>query len=203
MAEAALAIGSVITAVGEAAPVIGTTAAIVGAGGQFYNTQQAVAASRRAERLRLEAFRAETLRKRREAIRQAQIANSLTAARATNQGVGLESTAVAGGYSQTQGELGRNVSSLAENQRIGEGIFQANLDYATYTGNAQSFNQLGNLGATLLRLGPDITKVGQSFPGLFTSRPITSQVSWTAGTTITPYQYAPSGHVYDPVYGGL
>lgn len=167
---------------------LGLTAA--GAAGQYVNTQKAVGQSRRAERLREQMMIAETQRRQRELMRQSILANAMSRARATNQGVSLGSSAVSGAYGQTAGEVGRQGTALFENQVLGSGIFDANRKMANFQGQAQMWNQIGQVGNFMMGNSQKIVNTGQTAFSMFSPQPPTTQASWNLGTGVQPTQYS-------------
>jgi hypothetical protein len=159
---------------------ITTTAA---AAGQAYYAHEASEQSQKAERLRARQMRLDALRKQRETIRKAILAQSMATARGTAQGVGEGSSVIGGAFGQTMGTLGRDFAYTAASERIGEGIFSANAAMADAQGTASAFGQLGNFAQAGLRHSNDIAKLTQTLFAPSQSSP------WSTTVTTADAEY--------------
>lgn len=119
--------------------IIGLAASVAGTGLQIYGQAQAakaqreqVQAFRRAEELRKKQMNLDAARRRREIIRQGIIARGLAINNAANQGA-TASSGLLGGLFQIGGQARRAITQTNQNQIIGGGIFDANIQ----GGNAQ------------------------------------------------------------------
>lgn len=164
---AALTVSAISAAVG----VAGLAAQGVSAWGQKKERQNVTEASIRAEDLREQQMNLEAQRLTRQKIREAQVANSLSLARSVNQGAGVGSSALFGAYGQTQGELGRSLVGIRENQDIGAGIFDANRDIAQGQGQIAMWEGFGKLGTTITSQASNVGRIFGSYPGNAPLRP--------------------------------
>lgn len=89
--------------------------------------QAATAAQQRAENLREQSMTIDADRKRREFIRQGQIARAQALTVATSQGA-AQSSGLQGAYGQIGGQTDWNILGVNEQEEIGHGMFQANRD---------------------------------------------------------------------------
>jgi hypothetical protein len=124
---------------------------------QYKGQQQQAQALQRAERLRERQMNLQAQRERRDTIRQAMVARATSLATATAQGASAAgSSALGGAYGQIQGEAGRQVLAINQNQEIGQGIFAANRAYSRAsltTGFGQLISGVGNAAGEFLQLG--------------------------------------------------
>lgn len=133
-----------------AAAAVTAVASIAGGYLQYKGQKEQTAALQRAERLRERQMNLQAQRERRDAIRQAMAARATALATATTQGASAAgSSALGGAYGQIQGEAGRQVLAVNQNQEIGKGIFKANRAYSqgTLTSGMGSF--VANTGAAV------------------------------------------------------
>lgn len=119
--------------------IIGLGASLAGTGLQVYGQMRQaaaqrdqVAAFRKAENLRKKQMNLDSARRRREIIRQSIIARGMAVNNAANQGA-VGGTGLTGGMFEIGGGARRAISQTNQNQGIGAGIFDANLE----GGNAQ------------------------------------------------------------------
>ena len=116
-----MALGTAIALAGLALGAIGTHIQIEG-------QKKTSAASIRAEAARKQIANLETLRNRRQRIKEALFARSESISTASNQGA-IASSSLQASLFQTTSQLGRNLSAGAQNQFLGNTIFdeQANI----------------------------------------------------------------------------
>jgi hypothetical protein len=124
----------------------------------------ATQASIRAEQLRLQQMRLEARRQRRETVRQMMLARATGASAAANSGA-MESSGFAGGQAQAIGLGGQKLVASTENEGIGEGLFNANVDKANAEQRLfrartkqQEAQGLTSLGMSLMSNASGITK---------------------------------------------
>lgn len=143
---------------------VGIAAAVAGSAVSVNASNQATAASKRAEALRERQMQLEAARSRRQVVRNMLRARSAALVGATAQGASGGS-GLAGGYGQIGQQSGENMTGINQGTEIGAGIFSANRDYA----NAQSlvsFGQgLSSLGGTLMNNSGTIGRVGSYMSG--------------------------------------
>lgn len=157
---------SIVAAIG-----LGLSAASVGT--QVYSmSQQAkvqkemASKQREAEAVRQQQMNLESMRRKREMIRQANAASSMAVASATNQGGG-ESSGLAGALSTVSGRAGVGVLAGNQNQELGGKMFDINSQMATlqgeragYEGMAGMASGIGSLGGAMIKNSETIGKVG-------------------------------------------
>jgi hypothetical protein len=141
---------------------VGLGIAAAGAGVQAYGTFQAAAASRRAEDLRKKQMNLDAGRKRREVIRQMQIAQAGARSNAATQGASQGDSAVQGALSQQANTAGQNLSNIHQSQQIGSNIFSANADYAQGQATASWGSAFQSVGMGLAQNSGMISRVGSS-----------------------------------------
>lgn len=127
MAAAFMAIGGIVSAIGS---------------------MKQAKASAKAEKLRERQMRLEAMRKRRELIREGQVARAEALSNATSQGA-ASSTGLFGGYGQITGTTNRNVLATNQDEEISGKIFKANRQYASAGG--------------LVAIGQGISSFGSAF----------------------------------------
>lgn len=132
------AVSLAMGAIGLGLQAAGTMATMEG-------NRQAAAASKRAEDLRQKQMNLESMRQRRQVIRNAVRARSMALSGATAQGASSGS-GIAGGLSQIAGDAGRQIQGVNQGQEIGAGIFDANRSIA-------SAQELASFGGGLSSLG--------------------------------------------------
>jgi hypothetical protein len=139
--------------------IVGLGASIVGTGVQVYGQVKAAqaqraqaAAFRKAENLRKKQMNLDAARRRREIIRQGIVARGLALNNAANQGA-LSGSGILGGLFEIGGGARRAVSQTNQNQSIGAGIFNANIEGGNAQGAEASALGTANLGAGLNTLG--------------------------------------------------
>ena len=133
-----------------AAAAVTAVASIAGGYLQYKGQQQQTAALQKAERLRERQMNLQAQRERRDAIRQAMAARATALATATSQGASAAgSSALGGAYGQIQGEAGRQVLAVNQNQEIGKGIFKANRAYSQGTLTSGFGSMIGNTGKAI------------------------------------------------------
>lgn len=162
----ALAISTLIAAVGVAASVAGTAVQYMGAQKQAKAQKQLVAAQQQAENSRQQQMNLDATRKKREIIRQAQVARAQAVSTANAQGAG-DSSALMGAEGAISGQSGVNYLGVSQNQQIGNDIFAANASAGrarSAEADAGSMMALGggisSLGGALVKNSGTIARVG-------------------------------------------
>jgi lysyl-tRNA synthetase class II len=139
-------IAGIFSAAGSVASIFGTM--------ETYKGQQ------KAEELRKNQMKLEASRARREQVRKTQAATAKATAAAWNQGAGT-SSALAGGVAQIRNQGQRNVIAINQDEKIGEGIFDANKQIA----RGQMMQSLGSgissLGNAFASNAGTITRIGE------------------------------------------
>lgn len=116
-----------------------------------------IAAQRRAEQLRQRQMELDAQRKRREALRNMLIARSTALANITAAGAG-QGSALPGATAGIMGQFGRQIQAVNQNQIIGAGMFEANMDsFTAQAANARAQGQAG-VGQALVSLGGSIVQ---------------------------------------------
>lgn len=128
-------------------------------------SQDQAKASERAEAARKKQAALDAERRRREIIRNAQLAQATRATNLTSAGVSLDSSASAGAYGQIAGAQGSQINDLSQNLALGYQIFDANAAYAQAGAQASLGNSLFSLGSQMIGTAPQgarvISQVGQ------------------------------------------
>jgi hypothetical protein len=123
---------------GVAFSLIGTVLGVVG------SLKQAKAIEK-GEEARQRQMKLEAMRRRRETLRQANVARATAVSNATNQGAG-ETSALAGGLAQVTNQAARNVHAINQDETLGNQVFEANKDSARASGLIAIGSGLGSLG---------------------------------------------------------
>lgn len=139
--------GASAAGLGGTVGTVGVLGSLASTGAQMIYGQQAAKAQQEAEALRAKQMDLEAARARRQAIRESMQAyyTGLNNEAATGASVG-QGTSVGGGLlGQTQSNLAANLSSINENQQIGQGIFAANARSSVASGNAALYGGANKL----------------------------------------------------------
>jgi len=109
------------------------------------------------------------MRRKREIIRQSQLAQATSLSTATNQG-GAESSGFAGALSSVSGAAGRSGLATDQNQELGNAMFESNKRLADIYGTgagwggvASMASGLGSLGGALTKNASTIAQIGTYF----------------------------------------
>ncbi len=121
---------------------VGSTAASI------YNTQKAGRAQKRAFEAQQRKAEIENVRQARQAVRQAALARSAMINQAANTG-GIGGSALAGGVSSVQSQLGGNLNFMASIAEENTAITNASIDAAKASTDAAVFGQIGQLAGTI------------------------------------------------------
>lgn len=131
----------------------GAIAAIAGSAFGFVGAMEQSAATKKAEKARKQQMRLDATRRRREVLRQAQVARATATSNATNQGAQF-SSALAGAQAGISGAAGRETLAVNQNEMVGNKIFEANQAFAS-GGNLISFGSgISNLGGAFANALP-------------------------------------------------
>jgi hypothetical protein len=150
--------------ISAAASIGGLALQAAGTAVQMDAAKKQTDASVRAERLRERQMNLESMRQRRQAVRNAIKARSVALSSATSQGAtGTGSSGIAGGLGQIASQGADNVRSVNNAQEIGKGIFDANADYATAGGQMAMGQGLSSLGGALVNNAGQIGQIGTFF----------------------------------------
>lgn len=114
----------------------------------IYSTQKAGRAQQRSFEAQQRKAEIENVRQARQAIRQAALARSAMINQAANTG-GMGGSALAGGTSSIQSQLGGNLNFMASVAEENTAITNASIDAAKYSSNAAVFGQVGQLAGTI------------------------------------------------------
>lgn len=125
-------------------------------------------ASKKAEELRQRQMNLDAQRQKRDLMRRAAVANATATAAATAQGA-EGGSALQGALGQISGSQGRGALAVNQNQEIGNGIFQANEDYA-------SGGALASLGGGISTLGGALVSNAGMFGKIFAPNPASTPI---------------------------
>jgi hypothetical protein len=114
----------------------------------FIGQSKQAKAAKKAERARKRQMELDAMRKRRESIRQAQVARAEAESSAVSQGAGAGS-GLAGGLAQITSQQNQNLQYSFQDQQLGERVFKANAQYAS--------------AGTLIGIGSGISSLGGAF----------------------------------------
>lgn len=163
------ALTTVIAAVGVAAGLAGTAVSYMGMQDQAKAQEKMQAEQKKQEALRQQQMNLEAMRKKREIIRQAQVARATSLTTATNQG-GAESSGFAGALGTISGQAGRGTLATSQNQELGNEMFASNARMAGFMGAYQAGGTMASMGSGISSLGGalvnnagTISQVGQYF----------------------------------------
>lgn len=124
--------------------------------------------SRQAEETRKTQMNLDSMRKRREMIRNAQVAAAQSQAVAGAQGAS-ESSSAQGALAGISGQAGVNTLGVTQNQELGNRLFDINAQKATSMANQQSMQSissgLGSLGGMMMKNSGTIAQVGSYLTG--------------------------------------
>lgn len=114
----------------------------------IYSTQKAGRAQQRSFEAQQRKAEIENVRQARQAVRQAALQRSAMINQAANTG-GMGGSALAGGTSSVQSQLGGNLNFMASIAEENTAITNASMDAARYSSNAAVFGQVGQLAGTI------------------------------------------------------
>jgi hypothetical protein len=102
---------------------------IIGVGLSFIGSMKQAKAAEKAEKLRKQQMKLESLREKREIVRRGLTARAEALSNASSQGAG-EGSGLQGGIAQAYNQSGRGVLAVNQNEKIGSKIFDANAAYS-------------------------------------------------------------------------
>jgi hypothetical protein len=114
-----------------------------------------------AEKLRKKQMNLDVMRRRREIIRESQVARGLALNNAASQGAS-EGSGIAGGLAQISATAASGQSALNQNLEIGNKIFAANIKAAKAQKTVAFGQGLQQVGGTLMANSDKIEKIGGS-----------------------------------------
>lgn len=157
-------VGLGLTAAGLATSVVGT---MQNASAQKKMSEE----QKKQEALRQQQMTLESMRRKREIIRNAQVAQATAQATAQSQG-SAESSGLAGALSTVSSRAAGATLATNQNEDLGNQMFASNSRMAGFMGeraSAESItgigNGLGSLGGALVKNSNEIGKIGQYFSG--------------------------------------
>lgn len=154
---------SVVGLIGTAVSLVGT---VVQAGAQQKMVNEQTAASKRAENNREQQMQLDSQRRRRQAVREAIMARSMSLTVGTSQGAQY-GTGVAAGMSGATAQGLENQQGVNSAEILGSRIFAANRDYFDATQRGQAGMALGagisSIGGAIVSNAGAITRLGGGF----------------------------------------
>lgn len=139
--------------------LIGLGIAAAGTGITIAGQAQASAATQKAEQIRKKAANLDVLRKRREAIRNAQFAQAQAEVAATNQGAQFGSV-LPGAEAGIQGQLNYNEKSIGQDKQIGNKLAGTNAQRAQGDAVSGIGSGIASLGGQVVNNAQTIGRVG-------------------------------------------
>lgn len=121
-------------------------------------------AQKRADELRARQMELEAERKKKETIRQAQVARATALATANAQGA-RESSGLFGGYGQISGDATQDITGVNNNLVLGRGIFAANASYADAQSQYYMGGGLSSLGGQMVSSMGAVGRLSGGFGG--------------------------------------
>jgi len=162
----ALATSTIIAAIGVAAGVAGSAVSYVGQREAASAQKKVLAAQNVAEATRKQQMDLDATRKKREIIRQAQVARAAAVSTANAQGAG-DTSALEGAQGAIVGQSGVNLTGVAQNQELGGRIFDANaavgvgrMQEASAGALSAAGGGISSLGGALVKNSGTIAKIG-------------------------------------------
>jgi hypothetical protein len=163
------AISTIVAAVGVGIAAAGTGAQMYASAQQAKAQKKSIAIQQKAEELREKQMNLDSMRKKREQIRQAQVAQAQALSTATNQGA-QASSGLEGAMGQISGQSGVNVLGINQNQELGAAMFQNNRDLLASRGREADAGTLGiaaqglsSLGGAMVKNSGTIGKIGEYY----------------------------------------
>lgn len=158
-----------IAAIGLAVSAVGVGTSIYGAIQQGNAQKDMAAEQKKQEAIRKQQMNLEAMRRKRDIIRQAQMASAKSLATASAQG-GAESSGFAGALATTSGQAGGATLATSQNQELGNAMFASNARMAGYMGEAaqggtiaSAGSGLSSLGGSLIQNSRTISRIGSTF----------------------------------------
>jgi len=162
----ALATSTIIAAIGVAAGIAGTAVSYAGQQQAASAQKKVLASQQAAEASRQTQMNLDATRKKREILRQAQIARAAAVSTANAQGAG-DTSALEGAQGAIAGQSGVNLTGVAQNQELGNNIFAANaqtgaarIQEAGAGALSAAGSGISSLGGALVKYSGTIAKIG-------------------------------------------
>lgn len=143
---------------------VGLVLGAVGIGVQMYGQKKQTEALNKAEDARKQQLALDSIRKRREIIRNILISRSNAEFSAAGQGASFGS-ALPGAYGGISGQGGGQTLAVNQNEQLGGQIFSANKDYYNASGITGLGQGLQSLGGMFMTNAGTISKIGQTIGG--------------------------------------
>lgn len=147
-------------------PLIGLALAAVGTGVSAYSAYESSQASQDAEAARKRQMQLDADRRRREAIRQAQIARGNAVNSAASVGAS-EGSGVQGAISTISGNSQETITNTNQNVSLGNQIYDANGRRATWEGVGSIGSGLQGWGSMIMQNSDKIQKLPSGLRGVF------------------------------------
>lgn len=126
--------------------------------------EKVIAAEQQANAVRNQQMTLDAMRRKRDVIRQAQVAQAQATSVASAQGAG-QSSGVAGANASISGQSGVNLQGINQNEQIGNQLFAINNQRAEGLMEANNASSLGaglsSLGGAMMKNSGTIASVGQ------------------------------------------
>lgn len=141
---------------------LGVTAA--GVGTQMYAMSQQAKVQKEmslkqqeAEAIRQQQMNLESMRRKREVIRNAQTSSAMAVAAASNQG-GAESSGLTGALATISGRSGGSLLATSQNEELGTKMFGINSQMAALQGERAGYESMSGMGSGMSSLGGMLVK---------------------------------------------
>lgn len=149
-----------------AVAAVGLVLSAVGIGVQMYGQKKQTDALKKSEKAREAQLTLDSMRKRRETVRNMLIARSNAEFAASGQGASFGSV-LPGAYGGISGQGGNQTVAINQNEQLGKQIFSANRDYYTASGITGLGQGITSLGGMVMENAGTISKVGQNMGNIF------------------------------------
>lgn len=158
-----------IAAIGLAVSAVGVGTSVYGAVQQGNAQKKMAEEQKKQEAIRKQQMNLEAMRRKREIIRQSQMAQAKSLATAGAQG-GAESSGFAGALGTISGGAGNASLATSQNEELGNSMFASNARMAGLMGDAaqsgtisSAGSGLGSLGGALINQSKTISRVGSAW----------------------------------------
>lgn len=148
--------------IATASLILGATAAAAGTATTVHGQQVQAVAEQKAEKFRKAQMNLDVQRRRREIIREAQVARGLALNNAAGQGAS-EGTGLQGGLNQIAANESQGLTAQRQNLAIGSKIFDANAQAAKGQSIAAFGSGAQNIGGTLMDNNTKIAQIAGKF----------------------------------------
>jgi hypothetical protein len=126
---------------------------------QYQGSKQAEEGQRKAEQARQSSATLDARRRRRQIIREQQVARATALSNATNQGAG-EGSGLQGGYGSISGQANTAISGINQQETLGNAVFAANRQTSQGRTTASLGGAFQTVGGTILQNRQAISQVG-------------------------------------------